>query len=198
MLPFEMAGKRCAARPGVNCMRRLASAVVGLCLAWALPAYCEQWSQTFAITGNAELRVETSDANIHLRTWDQNSIQAQVTTARYKIGADGIQIFAHQTGDLVELEVRFPDRLRVQGLSKGLGPVDIDVQMPREGHVNLHTGDGFITVNNLKGTLELQSADGRQDIDGVDGTLRTRGGNAHIHAAGRFDVLEISTGVGHI
>jgi DUF4097 and DUF4098 domain-containing protein YvlB len=44
----------------------------------------------------------------------------------------------------------------------------------------------------------LQSGDGRQDIDSVEGALRAHAGDGHIQAAGRFDLLEITTGDGRI
>src|SRR5258707_7284371 len=74
----------------------------------ALPARADDWSKTYTLTGKPDLRVDTSDANIHVSTWDQNSIEAKVTTTRYKIGGDGIRIEEHQTGDVVEINVRYP------------------------------------------------------------------------------------------
>jgi len=40
--------------------------------------------------------------------WDQSTIEANVTTTLYTIGGDGIRIEEHQTGDVVEINVRFP------------------------------------------------------------------------------------------
>ena len=48
----------------------------GLCLAAGAAAQAEQWSKTFTLTGKPDLRVETSDANISVDTWDQNTIAA--------------------------------------------------------------------------------------------------------------------------
>jgi DUF4097 and DUF4098 domain-containing protein YvlB len=76
--------------------------------------------------------------------------------------------------------------------------VDVEIHMPREGKVNLHTGDGAIRLTNLKGEMDLQTGDGHQDIDSVDGTLRARAGDGHITAAGRFDGLDLTTGDGRI
>ncbi len=143
--------------------------------------------------------METSDANIHVSTWDQKTIEAKVTTVRYKIGNDGIQIEEHQTGDTVEIDVRYPHR----GVSINWGNpmshrVDIDVHMPREGRVDLHTGDGKIELGNFKGEMQLRSGDGSQDIDSVDGKLHATTGDGHIRASGRFDELELKTGDGRV
>ena len=177
-------------------MQRFALLLTGLCLALAPLAPAEEWSKTFTITGKPDLRVETSDANIHVETWDQNTIEARVTTERYKIGEGGIKVYDHQSGDSVELEVRFPHQVISFSLSGHR--VDIEIHMPRQGRVNLHTGDGHIRLSNFKGDMELRSGDGHQDIDTVDGTLRARAGDGHIRAAGRFDGLAITTGDGHI
>jgi DUF4097 and DUF4098 domain-containing protein YvlB len=189
--------------PGESCpwageriMRRFAIGILLLGLASALAARADDWSKTFPITGTPELRVETSDANINVETWDQKTIEARVTTEGYKIGDGGIQIFPHQTGDSVELEVRFPHSIVNFGFNHHR--VDIQIHMPRQGRVALHTGDGSIQLTGLKGEMDVETGDGHQQIDSVDGTLHARSGDGHIRAAGRFDGLEITAGDGSV
>jgi hypothetical protein len=161
-------------------------------------AQAEEWSKTYTLTGQPDLHVDTSDANIHVSTWDQKTIAAKVTTTRYKIGDDGIRIEEHQTGDTVEIDVHFPHH----GVTINWGGmnhrVDIDIQMPREGKVDLHTGDGRIELGNFKGEMQLRSGDGSQELEGVDGKLHATAGDGHIRANGRFDELELKTGDGHV
>jgi DUF4097 and DUF4098 domain-containing protein YvlB len=169
----------------------------GLVCSWAaLPARADEWSKTYTLTSNPDLRVDTSDANIHVSTWDQNTIQAKVTTTRLKIGDDGIHIDEHQTGNVVEINVRFPH----SGFSIGWVDhrVDVNILMPREGRVDLRTGDGKIELGNFKGEMQLHSGDGSEEIDGVDGKLRAVTGDGHIHANGRFDELDLKTGDGRV
>jgi DUF4097 and DUF4098 domain-containing protein YvlB len=163
----------------------------------ALPARADDWSKTYNLTGKPDLRVETSDANIHVFTWDQNTIEAKVTTTRYKIGDDGIRIEEHQTGDVVEIAVRYPHPHGVT-IEWGQHRVDIDIHMPREGRVDLRTGDGKIELGHFKGEMQLRSGDGSQELDGVDGKLRAMAGDGHIRANGRFDELDLKTGDGHV
>lgn len=177
-------------------MKRVALAVFALSLAAALPASADEWSKTFSLTGKPDLRVETSDANIHVSTWDQNTIEARVTTKKFKIGNGGIQIEEHQNGDTVELEVRYPHH----GITIEWGQhrVDIDIHMPREGKVNLRTGDGKIELAGFKGEMDLHSGDGSEILDSVDGKLRASTSDGHIQASGRFDELDLKTGDGHV
>jgi len=163
----------------------------------ALPARADEWSKTYTLTGRPELRVETSDANIRVTTGDQNTIQAKVLTTRYKIGEGGIHIEERQNGNTVEIEVRYPHH----NFNFEWGPghrVDVIIQMPREGSVNLRTGDGKIEVANLKGEMDMHTGDGSVDLDSVDGKLHASTGDGHIQANGRFDELELKTGDGHV
>ena len=91
-------------------MRRLvfSFALLTLWLAATPLSRADDWSKTYTITGKPDLRVETSDADLHVDTWDQNTIDVHVTSTHYKIGESGIKIIEHQTGDTVELEIRYP------------------------------------------------------------------------------------------
>ena len=177
-------------------MRRIAFTLLGLCLALAPAVRADEWSKTFNLTGKPDLRVETSDANIQVDTWDKNTIEARVTTDRDKIGDNGIKILDRQSGDSVELEVRFPHH----NFEFNVRPhhVEVSIHMPREGRVNLRTGDGRIRLQSFKGTMEISSGDGSQELDSLDGSLHAHTGDGHIRAEGRFDSLELGSGDGRI
>jgi len=177
-------------------MKRCVLLLLGVCLAVAPLASADEWSKTYTITGKPDLRVETTDANIHVDTWDQNTIEARVSSERYKIRE--LKIEEHQSGDSVELAVRFPHDIHIFTFNTHSYRVEIEIHMPRQGRVNLQTGDGSIALTHFKGEMELQTGDGHQEIDSVDGTLRARASDGHINAAGRFDVIDLSTGDGRI
>jgi hypothetical protein len=170
--------------------------LTALCALLAINSSAEEWSKTYTLTGKPDLHVETSDANIHVSTWDQNTIQAKVISTRYKIGEGGIHIEEHQNGNSVTIEVRYPHHGVV--IDIGSHRIDVDIQMPREGAVDLHTGDGHIDLANFKGEMQLRSGDGSQEINGVDGKLHATTGDGHISANGRFDDLELKTGDGRV
>ena len=173
-----------------------ASLPILACTIAVLPVRAEEWSKTYNISGRPDLRVETSDANIRVTTWDQNTIEAKVITNHYKIGEGGIRVEERQTGDSVEIDVHYPHHDFVIGWSSHR--VDIILQMPREGRVNLRTGDGKIEVAGLKGDMDLHTGDGSINLDEVDGKLHATTGDGHIQANGRFDELGLKTGDGHV
>jgi len=180
-------------------MKRFVLSWLGLCLAVTAFARADEWSKSYTITGKPDLRVHTSDANLQVDTWDKNTIDVHVTTAHYKIGQGGITIEEHQNGDSVDIELRYPHHnININFGSWSNYRVDVDIHMPREGHVNLHTGDGAIRLSNFKGNMELESGDGQEEITAVDGILRARTSDGQISAAGRFDALDLHTGDGRI
>src|ERR1700741_5179595 len=130
-------------------MRRLLWIALGLCLSISVTrtAHAEEWTKTFDITGQPELRVDTSDAQIHVDTWDEKKIEAHITSTKWGFGQGGIQVHDHQSGDLVDLGLRFPHAFPI--LNIGDGPTIIQIRMPREGKVRLRSGDGEIRVRDL-------------------------------------------------
>jgi hypothetical protein len=177
-------------------MKRIALTLFGLFLSVVPITRADEWSKTYSVTGKPDLRVETSDANLHVDTWDQNTIDVHVTTKHHKIGEGGIKIAEHQNGDSVQIELRYPHHNF--GIQFGPNRVEVNIHMPREGRINLHTGDGSIQLSNFKGNMELESGDGFQEIESVDGILRAHTGDGHIRASGRLDSLNLSTGDGRI
>lgn len=174
---------------------RASLAILALTMA-VVPTRADEWSKSYNISGRPDLRIATSDANIRVTTWDQNTIEAKVITNHYKIGEGGIRVEEHQTGDSVEIDVHYPHHDFVFGWRSSR--VDVIIQMPREGKVNLRTGDGKIEVAGFKGEMDLHTGDGSINLDGVDGKLRATTGDGHIQANGRFDELGLKTGDGHV
>src|ERR1700687_5670277 len=180
-------------------MKRLSLVILAASVVAVLPAHADEWSKTYNVTGKAELRIETPDANIRVTTWDQNTIEAKVITARYKIGEGGIRVEEHQTGDSVEIEVRYPHHNF--NVEWGQHKVDIIVQMPREGRVNLRTGDGKIDIAGLKGEMDLHSGDGSENLEGGDGKLHASSGDVNVSLEIPSDLsadVSLHTSDGHI
>jgi Putative adhesin len=178
-------------------MKRIVRLILGLAVVASI-AQGEEWTKTFTVAGKADLRVETSDAHIQVDTWDQNTIKAHVTTQNLKIGEGGLRIYDHQNGDAVELEVKFPRETCMFCVHVRSQRVETTIRMPREGKVNLHTGDGKIKLSNFKGDMQLDTGDGDAEAEGVDGNLRAHTGDGHIRVGGRFDALDLKTGDGRI
>jgi DUF4097 and DUF4098 domain-containing protein YvlB len=176
-------------------MRHFAVALVATFLL-VTGARADDWSKTYNVEQAPQLRVDTSDADIRLDTWDQKKIEAHVTTERWKIGDDGVKVIERQTGDSVEIEVRLPRRNFT--FNSGRRRVSIEIHMPREGKVALRTGDGHISVSHLRGDMDFYSGDGRLEVDDVEGTVRAHTGDGSIRVTGRFEGVDLTTGDGRV
>jgi len=174
--------------------------VLAVGLSVSLSASADKWSKTYTLQGKPDLRVQTAGASIRVDTWGQKTIEARVTTEKWKIGDAGVKVIEHQSGDSVELEIRNPHETCIVciHLHDSGDRVIVEIHMPREGQVTLHTGDGSIQLSDFKGDMDLKSGDGHQELSAVDGKLRAYTGDGHIRADGRFDALDLRTSDGHI
>src|SRR5271157_662612 len=154
----------------------------------------DDWSKTYTVTGKPELRVDTNDGNVSVTTWDRDKIEATVSTEGWRIGPDDVRIRESQSGASVDLDVHVPNRWGIGGHRR----VSIELKVPREDSVDIHTGDGSISLEDVKGDLRLHSGDGRIEGTGLDGRLEAKSGDGNIRVRGRFDVVRLETGDGQI
>jgi DUF4097 and DUF4098 domain-containing protein YvlB len=140
--------------------------------------------------------VNSNDASIEVRSWERHEVEVRVTTDGLKIGPGHVQVTDRQAGDRIEVEVRRPHQ--VMSLSFHSYSLRIEVSVPREVNLDLHSGDGHIKVDDVKGEIRLDSSDGHLDGLRLDGSLRAHTSDGRIHVEGRFDALDVSTSDGSI
>jgi DUF4097 and DUF4098 domain-containing protein YvlB len=160
----------------------------------AVPCSAADWQKAFTVTGKPTLRVETNDAGVHITGSDSREVQVRVTASGYRMG-DEVRVSERQTGNRVEVEVRVPHRVTIGFSNRS---VEIDVTLPRESDLDIHTGDGRIEVSDVKGDARLATNDGRIRVYRADGSLNASTGDGSIEADGRFDALDVSTHDGHV
>jgi hypothetical protein len=174
----------------------------------------QQWSKTYQLTGRADLHVTTDDGDVSLVSGNVNEIYALVTaTGNYKIGPSDVRVEESQSGNHVELNVRLPH------FSMHLfnhGGVKVEVHVPAEADIDVHTGDGNVNLQPVSGRIHIDTGDGNVNANGVKGDVRVHTGDGHIEGTdfdgsfagdtgdghitvmGRFDTLTLKTGDGHI
>ncbi|MEN3333463.1 MAG: hypothetical protein V7641_2828 [Blastocatellia bacterium] len=165
-------------------------------LAFSPFASTDEWSKNYEVQGTPKVRVETGDANIHVTTGEGKTVAARITTEGWKIGGDGISIIDHQNGDQVDIEVRFPHHRFQTGWNHRR--VDIEIKVPRDANLDMHTGDGNVDVQGVRGSIALRSGDGKLDLSELDGTLRAETGDGNIDMRNVRGDLTLHTGDGRI
>jgi DUF4097 and DUF4098 domain-containing protein YvlB len=173
---------------------------VGTILAAALatPARADDWSKTYKIANRANLHVTTDDGNVNIISSDQKQIDVHVTTTgNYKIDPNDVKIDESQSGDNVEVNVRLP-RMGFHFFGGRHGGVRVDVKVPRELDIDVHTGDGNVDMQPLAGRVRIDTGDGNVSADGVHGTVHMHSGDGHIEGTNLDGSLDVDTGDGRI
>jgi len=183
--------------------------------ATAAPARADEWTKTYQISGHADLHVSTDDGDVIITSADQKEIDARVVTQGFKLSPGDVRVEEGQSGDRVTLQVKMPHfSFSIWGgRSKW---VHVELRVPREldldvhtgdgnvtstpisGHIRIDTGDGHITVAGLKGDIHMHSGDGHIEASNLDGALDVDTGDGHVRLDGRFDTLNVRTGDGNI
>ena len=159
-------------------------------------AFADEWTKTFAVAGQPQLRIETDDGNVTMHTWDQPKIAVRVTTAGWKIGPGEVEVGQSQSGNRVEITVR--SRRRFSFFSVGMHSIDVDVQAPRQIESDIRTGDGNIDVTSLQGATRLRTGDGHIEAESLNGSVEATTGDGHMRVRGRLDSLTLHSGDGGI
>lgn len=190
------------------------SAALMLAATLAPAARAEEWTKSYSITGRPQVRATTNDGRVEIRTSDTKQVEFRIEYHGYELNKN-LTIESRQDGGLVEVTARVRSHWGFSwgGSSRGLR---IEVLMPREAdlsvdtgdgsvesqavhdNVDIHTGDGHITVNGAKGDIHLRTGDGHIEGQDLDGKVEATSGDGHIRIDGRFDVLNIKTGDGSI
>ena len=189
-------------------------AVVFLAAASAAGANSLTYTKSFPAAGRPSVHVNADDASVHVTSSSAAQVEFRVEYAGYTLGKN-LRIEARQDSNQVELSTRTVGRV---GISLNVKPrrVHIEVRMPKEGDLQIVTGDGAVEVSSidgnvsvrtgdgsvdsasLSGTIDLHTGDGRIGADKIKGELRMRSGDGAIEGSdldGRCDVI---TGDGRV
>ncbi len=183
-------------------------------LAMSSMARAEDVTKTFTVNGRANVRVDTNDGSVRVTTGDSKEVQFRVEAQGYEMNKN-LRVEARQDGDRVELIARVTGHwiFNFGGRGKSL---HIEVRMPRngdlqvssgdgaveasaiEGNVNVSTGDGAVKANDLTGTIDLHTGDGSITANGLKGEIRMRTGDGSIEAHGLDGKVSADSGDGHV
>ena len=191
------------------------TAIAVVAMSAAPRVHAEDVTKSFAVSGRPHVQVETNDASVRVTTSDAKQVEFRVEYLGYQVGKD-LRVDARQDGDKVELVARVTGHW---GFNFGWGHnrrLHIDVRMPREGDlqvntgdgaveassisgtVNVHTGDGSVKASALSGSIDLHTSDGSITVDALKGDIRLRTGDGHIEARDLDGKVEADSGDGHI
>jgi len=122
----------------------------------AMSALAQDWSKTYAVGEKPSLRVDTNDAAIEVTRGSGSTIAARVAIDGYKAG--DVRISDHQDGDKVDLTVHIPNEVGFH-INLHNRHVRVELQVPVETTLDLHSSDGHINVDGTSGPAHPTSSD---------------------------------------
>ncbi len=174
--------------------KKLAPSLLFLFVLSAMSARADDWSKNYPVAGKPDVRVSVDDGNIDVVSSSDKQVRVVVTTRGWKIDPDGVRILEEQSGDHVQVEIKVPHHT----FALGNQSVRVELSVPGESDLDLHSGDGNLTADGVKGRTRLSTGDGNIDARSLDGPLFARTGDGNLRLEGRFEDLEAGTGDGNV
>jgi hypothetical protein len=200
--------------PHRSALIRVGIACAALLAASAAATRAEEVVKPFTVSGRANVRVETNDGSVRVSTSDSKQVEFRVEYHGYELGKN-LHIEAHQDGDKVELIARISGHWGFSWGNNSRG-LRIEVRMPREGDLDVHsgdgsvqaesihgtvkvyTGDGSVKANSLSGNIDLHTNDGSITVDSLKGDIRLHTGDGSIEGRDLDGTVDADSGDGHI
>jgi len=169
-----------------------------LCLSiFSLSAFADEWTKSYQVGDKPSLRVDTNDAAVEITRGVGRTISARVVTEGYNVGNGGVRITERQDGDKVDLQVHIPSHLGVH-ITWHNQETRVEVQVPPETALDLHSGDGHIMVDGTSGPARLDTSDGHIEVRNFNGALNAHTGDGSMTIDGVLSDVNLRSGDGHI
>ncbi len=175
-------------------MRYFRHSAIAILLVLSALARAEEWEHTYPVSGTPAVVVDTNDGDVEVLVGSSERVEARVIAHGWKIN-DDLRIEANGTQNRVEL--------RLHTKTKGcfgfcFQSIHVQLRVPREADLEVHTGDGNIRVESVRGNHHIESNDGDVRLQDLEGSLRANTHDGNVNVTGRFDLLELRTGDGDI
>jgi hypothetical protein len=157
-------------------------------------ARAEEWEHAYPVTGTPEIVVDTNDGDVEVVVGSSQKVEAKVTFQGFKLN-DDLRVEANGTQNRVELRLHEKSRVCFGACFRS---VHVRLLVPREATLNLHTGDGNVRVESVRGNHQIETNDGDIRLQELEGSLRANTHDGNVRVTGRFDLLELRTGDGDI
>jgi hypothetical protein len=152
-------------------------------------------ARTFDVSGTPEVVLQTFDGSIEVHSWDRDAIEVEVEKrAMNQELLDQIKIAVEQDGNRVVVNVTGPGGEGFRGITVGnrISPTArLRVALPRKTNLQASSGDGAISIDDVTGTVKLDTEDGSVRASRVYGDIHVRSGDGTINmekVEGRLDL----------
>lgn len=173
-------------------MRQLA--LIVLLAVSSLAARADEWSHTYPVTGKPAVAINANDGDVNVLVGSSQQVDVRVITRGWKIN-DDVQVTGNASGNHVDIKVHKISRVCF-GIC--IQSIRVEVRVPRESDLDIHTDDGNVRADSVTGNLQLGTGDGNVTLRDVEGSLHADTGDGNVDVNGRFTALNLHTGDGNI
>ena len=187
-------------RQSTRFLAQIAVATTALLAVSATPARSDEVpTKTYTVSGRPTVRIDTNDGSVHVSTSpDSKTVEVRVEYQGFELNKN-LHVESRQEGDRIEVVARITGHW---GFSIGWGHnskrLHIEVRMPKDGDVDVQSGDGAIQTQALSGRLNVRTGDGSVRAEAVNGDVDIYTGDGSITLEGAKGNIKLHTGDGHI
>lgn len=193
------------------------AAFILLGVIFAPRAGAEEYSRSYSIAGRASVQVRAEWGVVRVTASDGSQVRFDVRYQRRYVSraqsGEEPHIDSRRYGNLVELTAIVDER--AWGWIDG-GPLDIEVQMPRNadlrvettnggigvssvnGSVSIRTSNGEVYAERLSGSIDIGSTNGGITLDSLRGAMKVRTTRGSIRAKSLDGRCELATSTGAV
>ena len=172
----------------------LAAATLLLTLGVSDPGYAQadSYDQEFDVDSGGTLMLRSDSGPISVRTWNQERVRVRIRNA------EDFEVSLEQRGDDVVVVAEAERRGGIFGFRTS--NIQFDVEVPEVYNVDLDTGGGSISVDDITGDVTADTSGGSIEIGNVTGEVvaDTSGGRINIGDVVDEDALFEALDAGHL
>ena len=139
--------------------------------------------KSFQIGGHASVVVKNPDGIVSVKSAEGNEVKVHAVTkvwgasneSEAKKKADDIDVEMTQSGDKVEVQVRYPRHFGLFNFGFHHEPqVTLEITTPSQSDLDASVSDGQLSVDGITGKVDLNSSDGTVTASHLSGTVGAR------------------------
>jgi hypothetical protein len=168
--------------------------LIALLVIASVLASAEEWQHTYAVSGKPNVVVDANDGDVEVATGSSQEVAVRVISRGWKIN-DELKIDGTQSGNRIEIKLHRNNKVCFGFCFQS---IRVEIRVPRESDLDLHSGDGNLNVKEVRGNLQLETSDGDIRVNDVEGLLHANTHDGNVDVEGRFAMLNVRTGDGNI
>ena len=164
----------------------------------AAPLSAEEWSRQWNVGVDPEIRLDTGDGAVTITGVPGSSrVEARVITRGWAIGPSGVRIDDQISGgNSVSITLHIPHGMNFMNFTER--SVRVELRVPETTRAHIHTSDGSIEAEHLRGPADFFTSDGSVKAHALDGSVDVHTGDGSVELRGRFDRVALRTSDGSI